>query len=115
MSCSDRYRNAPIGVPVIERSESLPEVIQKRTARGNSLSITRKSTTSGGVMRPYLFRYISKPLTDLSTADQWMSSYGVPMSNADGSSMKYFTSRMRDVLSARSSIRPRRMKCHASL
>ena len=65
MSCSDRYRNAPIGVPVIERSESLAEVMQKRTARGNSLSITRKSTTSGGVMRPYLFRYISKPLTDL--------------------------------------------------
>ena len=29
--------------------------------------------------------------------------------------MKYFTSRMREVLSARSSCRPRRAKCHASL
>ena len=48
--------------------------MQKRTARGNSLSITRKSTTSAGAMRPYFLRYISKPLTDFSTADQWMSS-----------------------------------------
>src|SRR5580765_675207 len=44
-----------------------------------------------------------------------MSSEVVPTSATVGRSRKYFTSRIREVLSARSSIRPRRQKYHASL
>ena len=65
-------------------------------------------------MRPWRLRYISKAEAERSTAAHWMSSKGVPTSSAEWSSRKYFTSRMREVLSARSSIRPSRLKCHAS-
>ena len=68
-----------------------------------------------GEMRPWRLRYISNALAERSTAAHWMSSTGVPTSCADGSRRKYFTSRMRDVLSARSSMRPRRQKCQPSL
>ena len=44
-----------------------------------------------------------------------MSSDVVPTSAAVGSRRKYFTSRMRDVLSARSSMRPSWQKCQLSL
>ena len=65
-------------------------------------------------MRPYFLRYISRALALLSSAAHWMVSRGVPTSAALGNSRKYFTSRIRDVLSARSSERPRRRKCQAS-
>ena len=44
-----------------------------------------------------------------------MSSDVVPTSAAVGSRRKYFTSRMRDVLSARSSMHPSWQKCQLSL
>ncbi len=44
-----------------------------------------------------------------------MSSDVVPTSDALGSRRKYFTSRIREVLSARSSMRPSRQKCQLSL
>ena len=65
-------------------------------------------------MRPWRFRYISNALAERSTAAHWMSSNVVPTSAAVGSRRKYFTSRMRDVLSARSSMRPSRQKCQLS-
>ncbi len=68
-----------------------------------------------GAMRPWRLRYISNALAERSTAAHWMSSTVVPTSAAVGSRRKYFTSRMRDVLSARSSMRPSRQKCQASL
>ena len=68
-----------------------------------------------GAMRPWRLRYISNALAERSTAAHWMSSEVVPTSAAVGSRRKYFTSRMREVLSARSSMRPSRQKCQPSL
>ena len=65
-------------------------------------------------MRPCRLRYISNAEAERSTAAHWIASKGVPTSSAERSRRKYFTSRMREVLSARSSMRPRREKCHAS-
>ena len=66
-------------------------------------------------MRPWRFRYISNALAERSTAAHWMSSEVVPTSRRGRQQEKYFTSRMREVLSARSSMRPSRQKCQASL
>ena len=94
-------------MPEIACSDSLARVRQWSTARGNSRSSTRKLTTFTGEIRPCRWRYISSALADRNSADHWMSSSGVPTSASLGSRMKYFTSRMRDVLSARSSSRPK--------
>ncbi len=84
-------------------------------ARGKSFSKSKNSTTRSGAIRPWHFRYISNALAERSTAAHWMSSDVVPTSSALGSRRKYFTSRMREVLSARSSMRPSRQKCQLSL
>ena len=59
-------------------------------------------------------RYISSALAERNSADHWTTSSVVPTSLACGRRMKYFTSTIREVLSARSSSRPRRAKCQAS-
>jgi hypothetical protein len=59
-------------------------------------------------------RYILKAEAERSTAAHWRPSKGVPTSSVERSRRKYFTSRMREVLSARSLIRPSLAKCQAS-
>ena len=71
---------------------------------GTRASSSRNSTMRVGAMRPWRLRYISNALAERSTAAHWMSSNVVPTSSTVGSRRKYFTSRMRDVLSARSSM-----------
>ncbi len=61
-----------------------------------------------------LLQYGEKALADFNTAVHWMLSTGVLTRSACGRSMKYFTSRIREVLSARSSIMPMRAKFQAS-
>ena len=112
--CSARLQKLPVYVPEIACSDSLARVRQWSTARGNSRSSTRNFTTFTGGIRPCRWRYISSALAERSRASHWMSSNGVPTSASLGSRMKYFTSRIREVLSARSSIRPSWQKCQAS-
>ena len=83
-------------------------------ARGKFGLRIRNSATVLGEMRPCCLQYISRALADFNSADHWMISNGVPTSATVGSSMKYFTSRMRDVLSARSRRRPSLAKCQPS-
>ena len=68
-----------------------------------------------GVTRLCCLRYISRALTLRRTLDHWRSSRTAFFSRAVGARAKYFTSRMREVLSARSRKRPRAAKCQPSL
>ena len=92
----------PSGQPVILcRLRSALET-QWRTERGKRPSSIKKPATFSGEMRPCWRRYSMMQSVDWSSADHWMMSIGVPTAAVSGSRMKYFTSRIREVLSARS-------------
>src|SRR5690606_40724131 len=54
------------------------------------------------------------PIFDSRSAPHWTTSRVEPDWAERGARTKYLTSRMRDVLSARSSMRPSSRKCHGS-
>jgi len=65
-------------------------------------------------MRPNRLRYMCRAPVDSSSADHCTTSSAEPTRLESGSSVKYFTSRMREVLSARSKSVPSCENCHDS-